>query len=280
MKKLFLSILLISCLFVANAYEKRDLLQKTGEKTNLKTCLIQNQKWVTYPKYSDRKGWEQLTSGVKDEILIKGEKALNYEWRVVKATDYLEFERSGSRSIMEIPFNSNISALSDLVLAELTEGKGRFMDQIVNGVWSSCEMTSWVLSAHMAREQKEKTALPSSKENIIDLTSGDFGAFLSWTYYFLKDEMDKVQPLVSERLRKNLQERILDPYVNRSNFWWMAFNATPTTMVNNWNPWCNFDVLTSFLLLENDPEKLAAAVKRTMVSVDQFINYYHSDGAC
>ena len=60
----------------------------------------------------------------------------------------------------------------------------------------------------------------------------------------------------------------------------MAFNATPTTMVNNWNPWCNFDVLTSFLLLENDPEKLAAAVKRTMVSVDQFINYYHSDGAC
>jgi len=280
MKKIILLQLFMAFIFVAHAYEKRDLLQKKAEIATLKSSLILNQKWVTYPDYKNRAGWDSLTSGLKDEIIQKGEESLNYEWKVVKATDYLEFDRSGSRSIMEIPFNSNNTALSNLVLAELAEGKGRFMDQIANGVWHSCEMTSWALSAHIQREQKEKTALPSFKENIIDLTSGDLGAFLSWTYFFLKDEMDKVQPLVSERLRKNLQERILDPYMNRSNFWWQAFNATPATMVNNWNPWCNSDVLTSFLLLENDPEKLAAAVLRTMVSVDKFINYYHSDGAC
>ena len=278
--KIALITLMIIVSFSVKAYDKRDLLQKKANLTQLKSSLILNQKWVAYPDYKNREGWNSLTSGVKDEIIQKGEESLNYEWKVVKATDYLEFDRSGSRSIMEIPFNSNNTALSNLVLAELAEGKGRFMDQIANGVWHSCEMTSWALSAHIQREQKEKTALPSFKENIIDLTSGDLGAFLSWTYFFLKDEMDKVQPLVSERLRKNLQERILDPYMNRSNFWWQAFNATPATMVNNWNPWCNSDVLTSFLLLENDPEKLAAAVLRTMVSVDKFINYYHSDGAC
>jgi len=280
MKKIILLQLFMAFIFVAHAYEKRDLLQKKAEITTLKSSLILNQKWITYPDYKNRDGWNSLTSGVKTEIIQKGEESLNYEWKVVKATDYLEFDRSGSRSVMEIPFTSNINALSNLVLAELAEGKGRFMDQIANGVWNSCEMTSWALSAHIQREQKEKTALPSFKENIIDLTSGDLGAFLSWTYFFLKDEMDKVQPLVSERLRKNLQERILDPYMDRSNFWWQAFNATPATMVNNWNPWCNSDVLTSFLLLENDPEKLAAAVRRTMVSVDKFINYYHGDGAC
>lgn len=280
MKKIVLLHLLLVCLFTAQAYEKRDLLQKKADLTSLKSSLILNQKWVSYPDYKDRNGWDQLTPGVKEEIISKGEAALNYEWKVVKATDYLEFDRSGSRRIMEVPMGANITALSDLVLAELAEGKGRFMDQIANGIWHSCEMTSWALSAHIGREQQEKTALPSFKENIIDLTSGDVGAFLSWTWYFLKDELTKVQPLVSERLRKNLQERILDPYMNRSNFWWQAFNATPKTMVNNWNPWCNFDVLTSFLLLENDPDKLAAAVYRTMTSVDQFINYYHSDGAC
>ncbi len=266
--------------FSSKAWEQRNLLQQKMDQAGLKSSLLLNQKWVSYPRYPNRKAWDVLTSGVKDEIVKKGEVALNYEWKVVKATDYLEYDRSGSRKIMEVPFTSNISALSDLVLAELAEGKGRFMDQIVNGVWNSCEMTSWSLSAHIGREQNEKTALPSFKENIIDLTSGDLGAFLSWTYFFLKDEMDKVQPLVAERLRKNLQDRVLDPYMNRSNFWWQAFNATPATMVNNWNPWCNFDVLTSFLLLENDRDKLAAAVYRTMVSVDKFINYYHSDGAC
>jgi hypothetical protein len=68
--------------------------------------------------------------------------------------------------------------------------------------------------------------------------------------------------------------------MNRSNFWWQAFKAGPTTMVNNWNPWCNSGVLMCFLLLENDPDKLAAAVYRTMVSTDKFINYYNYDGAC
>ena len=208
MRKLLLLTVFIGCIFVAKAHENRDLLQHKSDIATLKSSLLLNQKWVTYPKYPDRNGWDALTLGVKDEIVKKGEAALNYEWKVVKATDYLEFDKSGSRTIMEIPFNSNNSALADLVLAELAEGKGRFMDQIVNGVWHTCEMTSWALSAHIGREQKEKTALPSFKENIIDLTSGDMGEFLSWTWFFLKDEMDKIQPLVGERLRKNLQERI------------------------------------------------------------------------
>lgn len=279
MKKIFLLHIFMACLLLAQAYEKRDLLQQKADLTNLKSSLIFNQKWVTYPDYKDRNGWDRLTGNAKSEIISKGEDALKYEWKVVKATDYLEYERSGSRQIMENPFGDNNSALSELVLAELAEGKGRFLDQIANGIWHDCEMTSWALSAHVSREQAIKTSLPSYKENIIDLTAGDLGSFLSWTYYFLKNELNRVHPFIAERLRENLQQRILDPYMNRS-FWWMATNATPTTMVNNWNPWCNFNVLTCFLLLENDQQKLASAVYRSMVSVDQFINYNHNDGAC
>jgi len=281
MKKTLVIIAFLNCISILLfGFEKRDLLQKKANLEAVKSSLIMNQKWVSYPKYNDRKAWDDLTSGVKEEIIRKGEAALKYEWKVVKASDYLEFERSGNRDIMQNPLNANLTALSNLVLAELAEGKGRFMDQIANGIWQSCEMTSWALSAHIRGTQAENTSLPSYKENIIDLMAGDLGSFLSWTYFFLKDELDKVQPLIAERLRKNLQDRILDPYMNRSNFWWMAFQAKPTTMVNNWNPWCNFNVLTCFLLVENDPEKLAAAVRRTMESVDSFINYNHNDGAC
>ncbi|MEG0456006.1 MAG: heparinase II/III family protein, partial [Bacteroides sp.] len=78
-----------------------------------------------------------------------------------------------------------------------------------------------------------------------------------------------------------LEERTIKPYMNEENYyWWQAFRATPTTMVNNWNPWCNSNVLQCLMLLENDPEKLAAGVYRTMQSVDRFLNYVHSDGAC
>ncbi|MBL7970358.1 MAG: hypothetical protein JNL03_02460, partial [Prolixibacteraceae bacterium] len=218
MKRLFFLIILVIFSFSSRAWENRNLLQQNADQVKLKASLILNQQWVTYPRYSDRAAWDVLTSGVKDEIIRKGENALSYEWKVIKATDYLEYERSGSRKAMEDPFGSNNAALSNLVLAELAEGKGRFIDQIINGIWQSCEMTSWALSAHLKGAQKEPGALPSYQENVIDLTSGDLGSFFAWTWFLLKDELDKVNPLVSKRLRMNLQERILDPYMNRSDF--------------------------------------------------------------
>lgn len=262
-----------------HAYVERDLLQQMADLSQLESVLVTNQDWVLYPDYTDRAGWDQFLGDYKDEYIKRGEKLLSYEWKVVKATDYIEYERSGNRRIMEDPFGSNNGAIADLLMAELAEGKGRFIDQLINGSFQACEMTSWALSAHLSA-QHSKRSLPDHKEHVIDLTAGDLGSLLSWTWYFFHAEFDKVNPVISERLRHELQERILDTYMNEDRFWWMAFDYKPGTLVNNWNPWCNFNVLQCFLLLENDKKKLAKAVYRTMVSVDKFINYTHSDGAC
>ncbi len=263
----------------ANAYEPRDLLQKKAGLQHVKGNLLSKDQWIKYPVYTNRAAWDALTGSLKQELIRKGEQFLSHEWKVIKATDYLEYERSGSRVAMENPFGSNNTALSNLLLAELAEGKGRFMDQIINGVWQACEMSSWVLSAHLGA-QKSKRALPDFNEQIIDLTSGDLGSFLSWTWYFFHDEWDKINPIISSRLRHEIQQRILEPYMARSDYWWQAFNYKPGMLVNNWNPWCNFNVLTCFLLMEEDADKLAAAVHRSMISVDRFINYTNEDGAC
>lgn len=278
LKSLLTALVLISCLQVS-AHEYRDLLQKTTTVQELKNLLLPVSQWNKIPAYNNRAAWDQLSGKYKAQLIAAGEKQLSYEWKVVKATDYLEYEWTGSRVAMEKPFTSNVNALSALILAELSEGKGRFMNQIVNGVWQACEMSSWVLSAHMAA-QKSTRSLPDFTEQIIDLTAGDLGSFFSWTYFLLKEEMDKKNPIIAKKLRKNLQDRILDPYMARDDYWWQAVNAKPTTMVNNWNPWCNFNVLTCFLLLESDKDKQAAAVYKSMVSVDKFINYNHADGAC
>lgn len=278
-KNVTLLCLLLLLTAPVHAYVERDLLQQAANVEKLESVLILNQEWVTYPLYTDRAGWDQFLGDYKNEYIKRGEKWLDYEWKVVKATDYIEYERSGNRRIMEDPFGSNNTALADLLMAELAEGKGRFIDQLINGVYQSCEMTSWVLSAHLSA-QHSKRSLPDYKEHVIDLTSGDLGSLLSWTYYFFHAEFDKVNSVISERLRHELQERILDTYMKEDRFWWMAFHYKPGALVNNWNPWCNSNVLQCFLLLENDKETLAKAVYRTMVSVDKFINYTHSDGAC
>lgn len=204
---------------------------------------------------------------------------LNYRWQVVRATDYLEYERSGERNIMQNPYEANRKAISTLMMAELAEGKGRFVDQLINGVFFSCEMTSWVLSAHLTR-QSTKRSLPDWREQVIDLGSGNYGSLLAWVHYFFHDTFDKVDPAISLRIRHSIQERIMDPFMQNDREWWMAFHWKPGEIINNWNPWCNSNVLQCFLLLENDRNKLTEAVWRTMQSVDKFINFVKSDGAC
>lgn len=262
------------------AYTERNLLQNSVTKEQLKEALVMNGAWVPYPAYSDREGWNSLLNDEDRQTLIKaGEKMLDYKWQVIRATDYLEYERSGERNIMQNPYEANRKAINVLMMAELAEGKGRFIDQLINGVFFSCEMTSWVLSAHLPR-QSTKRSMPDWREQIIDLGSGNYGSMLAWVYYFFHDTFDKADPVISLRLRHELQERILDPYMENDREWWMAFYWKPREIINNWNPWCNSNVLQCYLLLENDRDKLTDAVWRTMQSVDKFINFVKSDGAC
>lgn len=280
--KHLLSIIVLALLGFTNtnAYEKRDLLQHSASEEQLKQYLVMDQKWVPYPNYIDRQGWDELTSDNRNAIIKAGERFLDNAWTVVRASDYMEYERSGSRKAMEDPYNKNTQAFSALLMAELAEGKGRFVNDIVNGVFSLCEMTSWAESAHLASYQKTKRALPDHNENILDLKSGNLSQLLSWTYYFLHNEFDKVDPIISQRLHYELYRREINPYLERSDFWWMAFNYRSGMMVNNWNPWCNSNALLCFMLLENDRDRLAKAVYRTMTSVDQYLNYVKEDGGC
>lgn len=279
MKNLLLVVTFLCVNFFAHASAERNLLAKNNSPQKLAGMLVMDRAWVPYPAYHDRAGWNKLVGDNKVDLIKKGEKQLAYQWQVIKATDYLEYERSGDRNIMQSPNSDNNNALSDLVLAELAEGKGRFLDQIINGVYYNCERTSWVLSAHLTAQLSKRT-LPDHTEQVIDLGSGELGSFLSWVYYFFHTEFDKVNPIISKRLYDEIKHKIIDSYRNNDHFWWMGFIPRSDGMVNNWNPWTNFNCLQSIALLENDREQLSKDLYRSMMSVDKFINYVNEDGAC
>ena len=277
---LLLLILSLSTKADLNALVDLNLLTKNFTEQDLQKSLLSSKQWVPYPTYNDRDAWKSLTQSVYTTLIKEGEASLAYQWQVVKATDYLEFERSGSRVIMEKPMNENAKTLSKLFLAELAEGKGRFLDQIINGVWYFTEMSTWSLSAHVSGYQSSKRSLPQSDTQVVDLLAGDMGSMLSWIHYFLKNEMDKVNPEIASRLKMNIQSRVIQPYLTRNDMWWQAFEIKPEQVVNNWNPWCNFNVLTCLLLIEDNEQRKVAGIYKTMRSVDKFINYIKHDGAC
>ncbi len=279
MKKLLAMAAAALVTFSAGAYTERNIITSRATKDELKQMLVTDQKWVTLPAYSDRAGWDALLGDTKTFYIKRGEKALSHDWPRVKATDYIEFERSGNRNIMENPLNANNIAVTDLLLAELAEGKGRFVDQLINGVYAAAEMTSWALSAHIPAV-KPGRSLQQYDNHVIDLVAGDMGNLYSWVYYFMKPEFDKVNPEISRRLRHELETRIIDPFLAYDKWWWDGSRNYNGRMLNNWNPWCHSNVLMTAMLMENDKDKYAEVVYNTMLGVDKFLNYIKGDGAC
>lgn len=269
----------------ADALEGKNFLTNTYSRKAINTSLVSDNSWIGYPAYGNRKAWAEIPEGIRKNTISNGEKYLGYQWPATTATMYLEFTRTGNRAVVDQAISTRLGVLRSLVKAELMEGEGRFMDDIINGVFSFCEQTYWGMSAtfYMYKTgfrglDKPNTVLPDLDDPIIDLSAGDTAADLAWIWYFFHDEFDRISPVISKRLKSELQRKILDPFYERYDFWWIT--GWDAGNVNNWNPWCNYNMLTCIALLEDDPEKKKTGIYKTMASVDLFINAYPDDGGC
>ena len=254
--------------------KERNILANEAKAIDLAKVMITDNSWNNLPGYKSRTFWDGLPAATRQEYITRAEGYLAYDWPVVKATDYLEFIRSGDRRQQVYSACSN--ALISLVMGELVEGKGRFLDQIINGVWYYSEQTWWGWSAHLG-PQKTGSGLPDINDPIVDLGVGEVTNNLSWTYFLFKDEFDKVHKLIAPRLLQEIYRKALTPYFERDDFGYMGFKGGRP---NNWNPWVNYNMLISYLLLETDPVKKVAEVQKIINSLDKFLNGYSDDGGC
>jgi hypothetical protein len=197
-------------------------------------------------------------------------------WDVLPATSFLEYQRNGNRSRFEAVRNRRRNKLQALVIAECDEAKGRFVDEIANGVWLICEESFWGVPAHLGA-QRAGTGLPDISEPIVDLFAAETASLLSWTHYLVGPQLAGVSKLIAERIRLETARRVLDPCLTRDDFGWMGFSGRP---VNNWNPWICSNWLTAVLIQERDEKHRQAHVLKILRCLDHFLNGYHDDGGC
>ncbi|MFW6289447.1 MAG: hypothetical protein ACOC0R_00650, partial [Mariniphaga sp.] len=275
MKKVVLLIVLIAFSVAGYTYENRSVLVKKANEISLAQVLVKDFSEIGFPDYYDRDFWNNLPEAVRQAYITEAENYLDYDWPVVKATDYLEIIRSGDRK-QEV-YGYPRAALVALVMGELAEGKGRFIDQIVNGAWYYSEQTWWGWSAHLTA-QKAPHGLPDADEPVIDLGVGEITNILSWTWFLFKEEFDKIHPLIAKRLKDEIMKKAVVPYYERDDFWWQGLDGS--RHVNNWNPWTNHNMLTAILILEDNQAKKAEGVQKVVRSLDEFVNVYPDDGGC
>lgn len=225
----------------------------------------------------ERHAWNGVPAVLKAAVLRDAEAALGLPWSVIMASDYLEYSRSGNRSDFESLYFSRRRTLNDLVLAELLEGEGRFLSAIVDGAMLICEESGWQLPAHNSYERGGvRQPLPDAGRPVIDLFAGETGALLATIVALLGDRLDEISPVVTARIEREIQARILQPYLNR-HFWWMGNG--PERM-NNWTAWITQNVLLATFSLKTGQDVRRQVVEKALSGLDAFIKDYAQDGAC
>ncbi len=225
----------------------------------------------------DRAAWRAVSDDMRSAVMLDAERALTRPWSVIRASDYREYSLNGDRSRFESLYFSRRRMLNDLVLAELLEDSGRFIDAIIDGVFLICEESGWQLPAHNAYERGgQRFALPDTEQPVIDLFAAETGALLATVAALMRDRLDEVSPRVVVRIESEIRDRILSPYLGR-RFWWMGNGAE---RMNNWTAWITQNVLLSTFSLKTDQGLRRRVVEKALSGLDAFIKDYAEDGAC
>ena len=230
-----------------------------------------------YEPISGRKAWEQLPVSLQKDLIDAGENCLHYIYPPLTAVSYMSFIRTGNRGDFEEPYFQRRQVLNTLVLAECAENKGRFVDDIINGIFTICEESGWQLPAHNSYiRDMTQLILPDCSVPVLDLFACETGALLAMVSYLLKDILNTVSPLIEKRIQEELQKRIFTPYLD-CHFWWMGHAEEA---MNNWTIWCTQNVLIA-AFTRPLPESVRKRIfLKACESVDYFLKEYGEDGCC
>ena len=260
----------------------------TSEKSDLREVrklLVPRETYTPYPRWEDRRAWEAIPEDLAGPYLSLAEQILSYDTSALTATKYLAYARSGGvGSDYGSATGPRRQTLKNAVLCECLEGKGRFLDKIVDLIWAICEESSWIPPAHNNHMHGHmetgiiRLPLPDvTNRCFVDLISSGTAGLLAWTAYLLKTPLDGVTPMVCERIEHELTERIFRPFLAHDDMTWYGFYGHK---INNWNPFILHNILCADLLCVKDPDLRAKIFSKALEKLDIYIRQVPEDGGC
>ena len=221
-----------------------------------------------------------FTGETKNALMSIAEEYAEMEYEPILAHSYMRYEKNGNRSIYEGEYFKRRRMVWHLFLGEYIEQKGRFLEKLIDGIWLILDECSWVIPAHTKIRIDYVPKLPLQYKNevdVVDLFAAETGAMLSLVAYLGQSFLDDVTPIIRDRIFYEVRRRVILPYLNYNDFWWMGYVRKN---INNWCPWITSNVLTSCALLEPDMEIRKSVTRKAMEVIDHFTRNYHEDGGC
>ena len=218
------------------------------------------------PQTDDTFWRDSIPQEMRQSYIQYGEQYLGKPWTVLPWTVFAENKQTGNRVNYEAICFEKRRQMAAIVMAEIMEGKGRFMGDIIDGMGSFCEETWWGIPAHYPK------AIPLSEWQEVDLFNAETASLIAWTRYMLEKQFDAFSPDLCQRIDREIERRILQPAVER-DYWWKTAGM-------NWNPWICSNWLACILICEKDEARKATAIAQIKKATQAFIDAYPEDGGC
>ncbi len=243
--------------------------------------LIRREGYHPFPSAENRAAWEAVPEGIRTEMAGIREAYRDTPWPMRKATDFLAFARSGSRTADEKPYFTRRRRLCAAVTA-CCAGEWDALDDAVDGIWCICEESSWVISAHNINAipgapSPKEFPLPDVKRPYVDLFAAQTAMILGYTLELLRPRLDGISPEIAKRIRNEIFRRVLIPFRKTDDFWWMGVRRKD---LNNWTPWIVSNVMMAACSVNLSRGSLAAVLDRGCRMLDRWLDTVPADGGC
>ena len=131
---------------------------------------------------------------MRQSYISYGEQYKGKPWTVLPWTVFAENKINGNRVNYETICFEKRRQFAALVLAEIMEGKGRFLNDVIDGLGSFCEETWWGIPAHYGKR------IPLTEMQEVDLFNAETANLLVWTVYMLRPQLDSFAPELCQRI--------------------------------------------------------------------------------
>ena len=218
-----------------------------------------------------------------EKILEKAEESLVKPIPMLTLSMYRNYLEEGSTTVYGAPYRERMEMAMQLFVAEYVTDSGKYIDKLADVIWAMLDESTWMLPEHTPHNPAKETqhhkvpgAVGDKYPHGLELGSAYRSSLIAIIHHFMKDKLDAISPLISERIVYELKRRTIDTFLNYK-FWWMG---TGGNKVNNWCPWIISNVLLTVSLVEEDMDRREKTVELALEYLDNFINWYPEDGGC
>lgn len=228
------------------------------------------------PRITDRAFWDARDAATVQAVERRARTSSGTPWPQTTATAYARYWRDGNRTAYEDAAGRLCARTADAVVMALVSNEPEWVDEAGDGLTLLCEQSTWCWAAHEEFTASRGEVVADPSDPYLDIGAGETAALLAWADAALGSLLDERLPGLRRRLRQEVQQRVLGPFVARRDWHWLGLDGR----LHNWNPWIHQNVLSAALLLVDDATTRGRVVRRCLEGLDRYRRSLPSDGGC